>query len=207
MLVLMDPEPEQVRGVIVSAGKPAPQNHGTVVAIGPRVRADLAAGDRVLWSRWHAEDVEVGGVVHKLMREDEVMAVLSTSMRTKEPVQIICDGCNRSGAGFRVSNTVHLQQGPVSLMTIQPPAGWRTALVRPDISLPGGQQVDANMTAPQLARATDGGVEACLCDRCQKKLAFRPIEQIDAGTAPEEATVLEGGRLLEQVEAPTETIQ
>lgn len=22
-------------------------------------------------------------------------------MRTKEPVQVICDGCNRNGAGFR----------------------------------------------------------------------------------------------------------
>lgn len=74
VLVLMDPEPEQVRGIIVSAGKPAPQNHGTVVAVGPRVLEKLAKGDRIVWSRWHAEDVEVGGVVHKLMREDEILA-------------------------------------------------------------------------------------------------------------------------------------
>lgn len=111
-------------------------------------------------------------------------------MRTKEPVQVICDGCNRSGAGFRVSNTVHLPEGPVSLQTIQPPAGWRTALVRPDITLPGGQQVDANMTAPQLARATNGGVEACLCERCQKKLTLMPVGQVDAGTTPAEETAL-----------------
>lgn len=96
-------------------------------------------------------------------------------MRTKEPIQIVCDGpCGRSGAGYRVSNTVHLAEGPVNLQTIQPPAGWRTALVRPDISLPAGQAVDANMTAPLLARATGGGVEAVLCDKCQKRLAFMP---------------------------------
>ena len=77
VLVLMDPEPEQVRGIIVSAGKPPPQNQGTVVAVGSRVRENLRAGDRILWSRWHAEDHEVDGVVHKLMREDEVMAVIS----------------------------------------------------------------------------------------------------------------------------------
>jgi len=96
-------------------------------------------------------------------------------MRTKEPIQVVCDGCNRAGAGFRVSNTVHLAEGPVNLQTIQPPAGWKTALVRPDISLPGGQSVDANMTAPALARATNGSVEACLCDRCQKKLERMPV--------------------------------
>jgi co-chaperonin GroES (HSP10) len=78
VLVLMDPEPKVVRGIIVSAGKPAPQNLGVVVAVGPRVKERIATGDRVLWSRWHAQDVEIGGVVHKLMREDEVMAVLST---------------------------------------------------------------------------------------------------------------------------------
>lgn len=106
-------------------------------------------------------------------------------MRTKEPINVVCDGCNRSGNGYRVSNTVHLQQGPVNLQTIQPPSGWRTALVRPDISLPAGQPVDANMTAPALARATNGGVEACLCDRCQKKLTLVAAPQVDAGTVEE----------------------
>lgn len=76
VLVLMDPEPEMVRGIIVAAGKPAPQNVGTVVAVGPRVLERVKAGDRVLWSRWHATDHEINGVVHKLMREDEIMAVL-----------------------------------------------------------------------------------------------------------------------------------
>lgn len=76
-LVLMDPEPEMVRGVIVAAGKPAPQNVGTVVAVGPRVLERIAKGDRVLWSRWQATDHEIDGVMHKLMREEEIMAVLS----------------------------------------------------------------------------------------------------------------------------------
>lgn len=97
-------------------------------------------------------------------------------MRTKEPIQIVCDGpCGRSGAGFRVCNTVHLAEGPVNLQTIQPPAGWKTALVRPDISLPAGQAVDANMSAPMLARATGGGVEAVICDKCQKRLKLMPV--------------------------------
>lgn len=75
VLVLMDPEPEQVRGIIVSAGKPPPQNLGVVVAVGPRVKETIAPGDRIIWSRWHAQDVEVDGRVHKLMREEEILAV------------------------------------------------------------------------------------------------------------------------------------
>mgnify|MGYP006921314726 CR=1 FL=1 len=74
VLVLMDPEPEVRNGIIISAGKPAPQNHGTVVAVGLCVLEKLAKGDRIVWSRWRAEDVEVGGVVYKLMREDEILA-------------------------------------------------------------------------------------------------------------------------------------
>ena len=76
VLVLMDPEPEQVRGIIISAGKPPPQNQGTIIEAGPDAEG-IKKGDRILWTRWHAQDVEVDGVMHKVMKAEEVMAVLS----------------------------------------------------------------------------------------------------------------------------------
>lgn len=86
ILALMDPEPEATKaGVILSAGKPPPQNLGTVVAVGSgkvgpsgvRIPLSVKVGDRILWSRWHATPLTLDKMTYLMFSEDEVFGVFS----------------------------------------------------------------------------------------------------------------------------------
>lgn len=101
-------------------------------------------------------------------------------MRTREPIQCMCDGCGRTGTGHRITATVLAPDGPVSMQTLDVPYGWRVAVVRPDLALPPGQRFDARMDAQTLARATGAPVEAALCERCTKRATFTPLDEAPA---------------------------
>lgn len=85
ILALMDPQETTTKaGVIVSAGKPPPENKGTVVAVGTgkdgpdgRIPPSVKVGDRILWSRWHATPLVLGEVEYLLFSENEVLGVIS----------------------------------------------------------------------------------------------------------------------------------
>lgn len=96
-------------------------------------------------------------------------------MRTREQIQCMCDGCNRTATGHRITATIITPQGLASFAKVEAPNGWRVAMVRPDVALAGRQDVDAAMDAKTLARATGAPVEAALCERCQKGTTFVPI--------------------------------
>jgi chaperonin GroES len=86
VLALMDPEEETSKGgIILSAGKPPPQNKGTLVSVGTGKRLpngnvqgmSVKVGDRVLWSRWHATPMVFEDRTYLMFGEDEILAVIS----------------------------------------------------------------------------------------------------------------------------------
>lgn len=57
---------------------------GEVVAVGPgklldsgaRAAMEVAVGDRVLFEKWGAEEVEVDGVEYKILSQEKILAVM-----------------------------------------------------------------------------------------------------------------------------------
>ena len=77
--------------IIPDTAKEKPQQ-GEVVAVGPGGRdeagklipIDLKAGDRVLFGRWAGTEVKIDGVEYLIMKESDVMGVLTeTEARPK----------------------------------------------------------------------------------------------------------------------------
>ncbi|MBM3783526.1 MAG: co-chaperone GroES [Acidobacteria bacterium] len=79
-------EQEQVQGgiIIPDTAKEKPQE-GEVVAVGKGKRNDkgefaameLAAGDRILFGKYSGSDIKLDGTEYLIMREDEVLAVIT----------------------------------------------------------------------------------------------------------------------------------
>jgi chaperonin GroES len=70
-IVLPDSAKEKpARGVVVSVGT------GKLLDDGTRSKPQLKEGDRVLFTSYAGENVEVGGDEFLLMREDDVLAVI-----------------------------------------------------------------------------------------------------------------------------------
>jgi len=70
-IVLPDSAKEKpARGVVVAVG------NGKLLSDGTRVESQLSTGDRVLFSSYAGETVEVDDVEYLLMREDDVLAVI-----------------------------------------------------------------------------------------------------------------------------------
>ncbi|MBI4504993.1 MAG: co-chaperone GroES [Chloroflexi bacterium] len=70
--------------VIPDTAKEKPQE-GTVVAVGPgavddkgaRRPLDVKEGDRVLYAKWAGTEVKVEGEEHLIVRESDILAILS----------------------------------------------------------------------------------------------------------------------------------
>ena len=86
ILVRRIEEKETIRGgiIIPDTAKEKPQE-GEVVAVGPGrkteegkvVPVDLKKGDRVLIGKYSGTDVKIDGVEYVILREDDVLGVLS----------------------------------------------------------------------------------------------------------------------------------
>lgn len=78
-------EEEKTKGgiIIPDSAKEKPAE-GEVIAVGKgkindkgeRIKLDIKAGDRVLFSKYGGTDVKIDGVDHLIMREDDILAVV-----------------------------------------------------------------------------------------------------------------------------------
>jgi chaperonin GroES len=59
-------------GEVIAVGK------GKINDKGDRIKLDLKAGDRVLFSKYGGTDVKIDGVDHLIMREDDILAIVET---------------------------------------------------------------------------------------------------------------------------------
>jgi chaperonin GroES len=70
--------------IIPDTAKEKPQE-GLVVAVGPgkvtdagnRVAPEVKAGDRILFGKYSGTEIKVDGVEHLILREDDILAVLT----------------------------------------------------------------------------------------------------------------------------------
>jgi chaperonin GroES len=85
VLVLRIEEDEQTSGgiIIPDTAKEKPQE-GKVVAVGPgkfddngkRVPLDVKKNDRVLFGKYSGTDIEIDGVEHLIMGEDDILGII-----------------------------------------------------------------------------------------------------------------------------------
>ena len=86
VLVLRVEEEEKTAGgiIIPDTAKEKPQE-GRIIATGPgklsedgtRVPLEVKEGDRVLFSKYAGTEIKLDGVDHLMMREDDILAVVS----------------------------------------------------------------------------------------------------------------------------------
>ena len=86
VLVLRVEEEQKTTGgiIIPETAKEKPQE-GKVIAVGPgkvdeegkRVGMDVKVGDRILFGKYSGNEIKVEGVEHLIMREEDILAVLS----------------------------------------------------------------------------------------------------------------------------------
>lgn len=60
-----------VEGEVIAVG------NGRVLKDGKTSKPDVKAGDRVLYSKYSGSEIKIGGVDHLIMREDDILAVIS----------------------------------------------------------------------------------------------------------------------------------
>jgi chaperonin GroES len=92
VLKRVEAEAKTSGGIIIpDTAKEKPQQ-GEVVAVGPGGRdeagklipIDLKAGDRVLFGKWSGTEVKIDGVEYLIMKESDVMGVLTESAASKK---------------------------------------------------------------------------------------------------------------------------
>jgi chaperonin GroES len=92
VLKRIEAEAKTSGGIIIpDTAKEKPQQ-GEVVAVGPGGRdeagklipIDLKAGDRVLFGKWSGTEVKIDGVEYLIMKENDVMGVLTETAASKK---------------------------------------------------------------------------------------------------------------------------
>ena len=91
MLTRIDAEEKTAGGIIIPDTAREKPQQGKVVAVGPGGRdengklipLDLKVGDRVLFGKWSGTEVKIEGVEYLIMKESDVMGVL-TEAETKK---------------------------------------------------------------------------------------------------------------------------
>ena len=71
-------------GIIIPDSAKEKPAEGEVIAVGKgklndkgdRIKMDVKAGDRVLFSKYGGTDVKIEGVDHLIMREDDILAIV-----------------------------------------------------------------------------------------------------------------------------------
>jgi chaperonin GroES len=61
---------QQVEGVVIAVG------NGKVLPDGTRRPLDIHAGDKVIFNQYGGQDIEIEGVVHVIMREDDIVGTV-----------------------------------------------------------------------------------------------------------------------------------
>ena len=88
----IEAEEKTAGGIIIpDAAKEKPQQ-GEVIAVGPGGRdetgklipIDVKAGDRVLFGKWSGTEVKLDGVEYLIMKESDIMGVLSEGESKKK---------------------------------------------------------------------------------------------------------------------------
>jgi chaperonin GroES len=88
----IDAEDKTAGGIIIpDTAKEKPQT-GEVVAVGPGGRdengklipIDVKAGDKVLFGKWSGTEVKLDGVEYLIMKESDIMGVLTDSVAKKK---------------------------------------------------------------------------------------------------------------------------
>ncbi len=81
----LEEEQKTSGGIIIpETAKEKPQE-GKVIAVGPgkvdedgkRIGMDVKVGDRILFGKYSGNEVKIDGVEHLIMREEDILAVLS----------------------------------------------------------------------------------------------------------------------------------
>jgi chaperonin GroES len=92
VLTRIDAEEKTAGGIIIpDTAKEKPQE-GKVVAIGPGGRdesgklipIDVKVGDRVLFGKWSGTEVKIDGVEYLIMKESDIMGVLTEAEAKKK---------------------------------------------------------------------------------------------------------------------------
>jgi chaperonin GroES len=92
VLKRIEAEAKTSGGIIIpDTAKEKPQQ-GEVVAVGPGGRdeagklipVDLKAGDRVLFGKWSGTEIKIDGVEYLIMKESDVMGVLTATAASKK---------------------------------------------------------------------------------------------------------------------------
>ena len=92
VLTRIDADEKTAGGIIIpDTAKEKPQE-GRVVAIGPGGRddsgklipIDVKVGDRVLFGKWSGTEVKIDGVEYLIMKESDVMGVLTEAEARKK---------------------------------------------------------------------------------------------------------------------------
>lgn len=82
---LMESEERTAGGIIIPDTAKEKPMHGKVIAVGDgakdesgkRIPMDIKVGDKVLFGKWSGTEVEVNGTKLLIMKESDVMGVLS----------------------------------------------------------------------------------------------------------------------------------
>jgi chaperonin GroES len=85
VLVLRIGEEEKTSGgiIIPDTAKEKPQE-GKVIAVGPgkvneegkKIALDVKSGDKVLFGKYSGTEINIDGVEHLIMREDDILAII-----------------------------------------------------------------------------------------------------------------------------------
>ena len=84
MVLRIDEEEKTAGGIIIpDTAKEKPQE-GRVIAVGPgkvdekgkRIPLNVKKNDRVLFSKYGGNEIEINGVEHLIMREDDILGIV-----------------------------------------------------------------------------------------------------------------------------------
>ncbi len=88
----IEPEKKSAGGIIIPDNAKEKPQQGEVVAVGPGGRdessklipVEVKAGDRVLFGKWSGTEVRIDDVDYLIMKESDVMGVLTESEARKQ---------------------------------------------------------------------------------------------------------------------------
>jgi chaperonin GroES len=92
VLKRIEAEAKSSGGIIIPDTAQEKPQQGEVVAVGPGGRdeagklipIDLKAGDRVLFGKWSGTEVKIDGVEYLIVKESDVMGVLTETAASKK---------------------------------------------------------------------------------------------------------------------------
>lgn len=84
LVVRSEEKTRSAGGIIIPDNAKEKPQEGQVIAVGPgkvgedgkRVPMDIKTGDRVLFSRYGGTEMEIGGVTHLFLRQNDILGVL-----------------------------------------------------------------------------------------------------------------------------------